>query len=52
MPSLLDPKFKYVPAAKQNLAKTFARIRKENAEAEKKAAAAALERIQKVRRIA
>lgn len=29
---LLDPRFKYVPAAKTNVAKTFARIRREMAE--------------------
>lgn len=36
---LLDPRFKYVPARDTNIAKTFARIRREQAkaEAEKKA---------------
>jgi len=32
MSRILDKSFKYVPAAKTNLAKTFARIRRELAE--------------------
>ena len=32
---LLDPRFKYVPAAKTDVAKTFDRIRREMAEKEK-----------------
>jgi len=32
---ILDPKFKYVPASKTDLAKTFARIRRETAEQER-----------------
>lgn len=34
-PSLLDPKFKYVPASQTNVARTFARIRRELAAKEK-----------------
>lgn len=33
-PSLLDPKFRYVPAGETDVAKTFARIRKQMKEAE------------------
>lgn len=33
--NILDPKFRYVPAAKTDIAKTFARIRKQQAEAQK-----------------
>ncbi len=43
MTGLMDPKFKYVPAAETNVAKTFARIRKqlkEKAEREAQEAAA------------
>ena len=32
--SILDQKFKYVPSEKTNIAKTFARIRREQAQAE------------------
>ncbi len=32
MKSLLDPTFKYVPAVETNLRKTFARVRREQAE--------------------
>lgn len=35
MKRLTDPTFKYVPAAKQNLAATFKRIRREQAEAKR-----------------
>lgn len=35
-PNILDPKFKYVPAAATDVSKTFARVRKEMQEAEKK----------------
>jgi hypothetical protein len=47
--SILDPKFRYVPAADTDLRKTFARIRKaqrEKAEAEKRDE---IERIAKIR---
>ncbi len=37
--SILDPKFRYVPARDTNIAKTFSRIRREMAEAEKQKAA-------------
>ena len=33
MKSLLDPSFKYVPAASTDIRKTFARIRREQAKA-------------------
>jgi len=33
--SILDPKFKYVPAAATDIRKTFARVRKEIAEQKK-----------------
>lgn len=32
---ILDPRFKYVPSSKTDVAKTFARIRREMAEAER-----------------
>jgi len=35
MKSILDRNFKYVPAAKTDLKKTFARLRKEQAERDK-----------------
>jgi hypothetical protein len=35
MKSILDSRFKYIPAAKTDLRKTFARIKKELAEKEK-----------------
>lgn len=34
MPSVYDKNFKYVPAAKTDISKTFARIRKQMAEEE------------------
>ena len=37
MKSILDPKFKYIPAAATDLAKTFARIRAEQKKREKPA---------------
>lgn len=37
-PNILDPKFKYVPAAATDVAKTFERVRREMREAEKKKA--------------
>lgn len=37
MKSILDPSFKYVPAAKTDLRKTFARIRREMREADRQA---------------
>lgn len=37
---ILDPRFKYVPASKTDVAKTFARIRREMAEKEKQEAEA------------
>lgn len=33
MPNILDKRFKYTPAASTNIAKTFARIRKQQAQA-------------------
>lgn len=35
---VFDPEFKYVPAAQTNISKTFARIRRELAEKEKREA--------------
>ena len=35
MPNILDPKFKYVPAAKTDIAVTFKRIKREMAEKQK-----------------
>lgn len=40
MKSILDPTFRYVPAAEQDLKKTFARVRREQ-EKEREAAKAA-----------
>ena len=36
---LLDPRFKYVPASKTDIAKTFARLRREQARARAMASA-------------
>ncbi len=45
---ILDPNFKYTPSEKTNIAKTFARIRREQAEAERqKATVTQLKRRQK-----
>jgi hypothetical protein len=49
--SILDPKFRYTPAAETNIRKTFARIKKAQREKEEAERSASLERIQKVRRI-
>ena len=51
MPNILDPKFKYVPAAQTDIAQTFKRIRREQAEAKKLQEAQDAERILKVRTI-
>ena len=51
MPNILDPKFKYVPAAKTDIAATFKRVRKEQADAAKAEAEREAERILKVRTI-
>ena len=45
--NILDPKFKYVPAAKQNLSATFKRIRREQEAERKRVEAERLERIQR-----
>ena len=47
--NILDPKFKYTPAAKTDIAKTFKRIHREMAEAKKQQERDELERIQKVK---
>jgi hypothetical protein len=49
MPNILDPKFKYVPAARTSVAETFKRVRKQMAEDAKRLEAEKLERISKVR---
>lgn len=54
MTNILDPKFRYTPAAKTNLKKTnlkktFARIRREQAKQDEQETANKLERISKVR---
>ena len=46
---LTDPTFKYVPAAKTDIAATFRRIKREIAEAKARAEAEQIERISKVR---
>lgn len=38
MKSLLDPSFRYIPAARTDLKKTFARVRRELREQQEKAA--------------
>ena len=48
---LLDPRFKYVPASKTDVSKTFARIRRQQAEQAKQEAAAQEEAVRKVRQI-
>ena len=51
MPNILDPRFKYVSAAKTDISQTFKRIRKEQAEAKKAESDREAERIIKVRAI-
>lgn len=45
---LLDPRFKYVPASKTDVAKTFARIRREMAEKDK-AEAEAMKNVKQIK---
>ena len=47
--SILDPKFKYVPALHTNIAETFRKARKELEKKKKRDEAIALEKVQKVR---
>ncbi len=49
--NILDPKFRYTNAASTDIAKTFARIRREQAEQAKRDAADKLEASKKVRTI-
>lgn len=49
--SILDPKFKYVPAASTDIRKTFARLRREKVEREKREQSVRHEQILKVRRL-
>ena len=51
MNSILKPSFRYTDSASTNIAKTFAKIRKQIAEEEKKKQAAEDERQEKVRSI-
>lgn len=51
MPNILDPKFKYVPAAKTDIAKTFERVRREMKKAEEDRRAEELTQISKVHSI-
>lgn len=48
MKSILNPEFKYVPAAKTDLRKTFQRIRKEIAEREKET----VQKVEPIRKLA
>lgn len=41
MPSILDPKFQYVPAAATDIRKTFARVRRQQAAEKARAVAVA-----------
>lgn len=50
MSRILDRKFKYVPAARTNIAKTFARIRREQAEKDRAEREAKVQQIRKVAR--
>ncbi len=49
--SILDPKFRYTPAVETDIKKTFARVRKQLAEQQKRDAAAKIEAERKVRNI-
>lgn len=49
MKSIMDPSFKYVPAVATNIAKTFARVRKEMAEQKEREEASKREAEDKVR---
>lgn len=49
--NILDPKFKYVPAATTDIRQTFKRIRKEQKEAEERAKAINIEQVKKVRKL-
>ena len=51
MNSILNPSFRYTDSASTNIAKTFAKIRKQLAEEEKRKQAAEAERQEKVRSI-
>lgn len=51
MRSILDPKFKYVPSASTDIRKTFARVRREQAAAEK-AATVSVPKVTKFRKVA
>jgi hypothetical protein len=50
--SILDPRFKYVPAASTDIRKTFAKARRAIAEQQKREAANQAEQAAKVRRLA
>lgn len=52
MKSILDPSFRYTPSAGTDLKKTFARIRRERAAAEKREAEQRAEAVNKVAPIA
>lgn len=49
--NILDKRFKYTPSALTDIRKTFARIRREQAEADKLRAADETERVVKVRKM-
>lgn len=49
MKSILDPTFKYTPSAETDLAKTFARIRREQQRKAKAEAAAAAAKVTPIR---